>query len=91
MRKKIMKWLLGNDWEEYWDLHKEYCEQLSMNLELMEENQKIRKEKIEVMEKDIENLRITRMVLDRTKALEEICEKYNINIEKELMLRSREI
>ena len=36
MRKKIMKWLLGNDWEEYWDLHKEYCEQLSMNLELMD-------------------------------------------------------
>lgn len=88
MKNKIIKWLFGNDWEKYWDLHRKYCEQTSMNLELMKENQKIRKEKIEIMERDIENLRITRIVLDKTKALEEICKKYNIDIEKELKLRS---
>jgi hypothetical protein len=86
MRKKIIEWLFGNDWEEYWDLHKKYCDELHKNLELMEENQEIRKEKLEIMERDLENLRLTRIVLDNTKDLENICEKYGINIQKELEL-----
>lgn len=90
MKKKIIKWLFGSDWEEYWDLHKKYCDELHKNLELMEENQEIRKGKLEVMERDLENLRLTRIVLDRMKDLENICEKYDINIQKELELMNEE-
>lgn len=53
IRKIIIKWLLGEDWEEYWDLHRKYCEEIKTNIELLEENQKLTTRLIENNERVI--------------------------------------
>lgn len=79
MRKKIMKWLLGNDWEEYWDLHKRYCERITKNISLMNEL-------IEKIEKEKETVEISLRICNLNEKLISICEKYNIDVDKELEL-----
>ena len=55
MKKAIIKWLFGNDLEEYWELHDKYCKELNAHIESLEENQMLR---LELMKKIENNIKI---------------------------------
>lgn len=90
MKNKIIKWLFGNDWEKYWDLHRKYCKQIDETISVMVENQNLRQRLIEKIEEEQGTARLALRVCDVNNKLELICEKYGIDINKELELMNRE-
>lgn len=86
MRKKIIEWLFGNDWEKYWDLHKKYCKQIDETISVMIENQNLRQRLIEKIEEEQGTAKLALSVCNVNEKLELICEKYGIDINKELEL-----
>lgn len=84
MKKKFIKWLFGNDWEEYLDLHKKYCKQIDKTISVMIENQDLRKRLIEKIDEEQGTDRLALRVCDINENLKLICEKYGINVKEEL-------
>ena len=67
MKKAIIKWLFGNNWEEYWELHDKYCKELNAHIESLEENQKLRLELMEKIESHIRTLDFSQKLMDLLK------------------------
>ena len=67
MKKAIIKWLFGNNWEEYWELHDKYCKELNAHIESLEENQKLRLELMEKIESHIRTLDFSQRLMDLLK------------------------
>ena len=88
MRKAIIKWLLGTDWEEYWDLHHKYiCEltehkkSLEQNKELMEDLQELRGKLIKEIDSELRTSKLALKVLEVNEKLEHICKENGIDTE----------
>ena len=90
MRKEIMKWLLGADWEEYWKLHDRYIREIELNLELLKENKKLleetqdlRRKLIKEIDSETRTAKLALKVLNVNEKLERICKKNGIDVEGE--------
>lgn len=89
MRKAIIKWLLGADWEEYWDLHDRYIYELEQHKksierekELIEETKELRERILKEIEDNIKVSKISLKVLDAYEKLERICKENGIDTEE---------
>lgn len=91
MRKAIIKWLFGEEWEEYWDLHKKYIEELSSARGLLKENIKLRNEHIQELKNHMEEIdshkktiALAESLLEENKILRKLCILHGITIESEV-------
>ena len=89
IRKAIIKWLLGEDWEEYWELHKKYIYEMECNKKLLEETkeslediQYLRTKLVKEIDDEIRTSKMALKVLDVNEKLERICKENGIDINK---------
>lgn len=89
MRKLILKWLFGADWEEYWDLHEKYIFELGQHKksierekELIEETQELRERILKEIEDNIKISKMSLKILDAYEKLERICKENGIDTEE---------
>ena len=81
MRKAIIKWLLGADWEEYWKLHRRYIREIEDNIELLKESQDLREKLIKKIDSETKTAKLALKVIDINEKLERICRENGIDTE----------
>lgn len=89
IRKAIIKWLLGADWEEYWELHTKYIYEMECNKRLLEETKEsiediqiLREKLLKEIDDEIRTSKMALKVLDVNEKLERICKENGIDINK---------
>lgn len=83
LKKAIIKWLLGNDWEEYWELHHKYLKQLDEMIKVLDDNLELRHKLIEEKEHHLKSLEEELRIIKDNKSLYEICKANGIEVEKD--------
>lgn len=83
MKKLIIKWLLGADWEEYWELHEKYSNEISCNIKLLDEKLELYNKQIEQSKEMVEILDRDIRIIQDNKSLFEICKANGIEVEKD--------
>lgn len=80
MRQKIIQWLLGSDWEEYWKLHDKYIREIEDGIQgLRREKQHIITAEKLLREKYVETERVVELLEERIRILR-YCIENNIDI-----------
>lgn len=67
LRKAIIKWLLGADWEEYWELHRKYGEELGKHMDDLNKLITLSKQSIKENEEHIKTLNVVKKLIDLCK------------------------
>lgn len=89
MKKAIIKWLFGADWEEYWDLHEKYVYELEQHkksieseIEALEDVQKLRRMLLKEIDDELRTSNLALKVIDINEELERICKEHGIDTNK---------
>lgn len=86
MRKLILKWLLGENWETYEELLYEHHHEMIKHKEALTEEIEVRKELIRELNEHKQTLTILVRMCENCKILYDLCKKNGIPIPKEVQI-----
>lgn len=80
MRKRILRWLFGKEFKDYFELLEEHIETLERCKKEIEESQELRKRLVQKIESHLNTLDIAKIVVEENKKLRQYCKENNIEI-----------